>query len=85
VTDEDGATTTETIEVDADTTYTATVAADPSAIAVGLCASAQGETDTRGGMAAATLLLSDAGVDGCSRGTGMGIGMVVPGGGGSDD
>ena len=83
VTDVDGATTTEAIEVDADTTYTATVAADASAIAVGLCASAQGESDTRGGMTAATLLLSDAGVDGCSRGTG--IGMAAPGGGGSDD
>ena len=77
-TDADGAATTETIEVDADTTYLATVASDASAIAVGLCASAQGETDTRGGMAATSLVLSDAGESGCSRGAGMAFG--APGG-----
>jgi hypothetical protein len=62
----DGVATTETVEVDAETVVTATVAADASAIAVGLCASVRGETDTRGGMTATTIALSDAGDDGCT-------------------
>lgn len=75
-TDPDGATTSETITVDSTTTYTATEASDASAIAVGLCATAQGEDDTSGGMTATSIVLSDAGENGCS-GPG-GIGMRPP-------
>ena len=65
-TDADGGTATETVETGSDTAVTATVAADASAIAVGLCASVRGEADTRGGMTATTIGLSDAGEDGCT-------------------
>lgn len=81
-TDADGVTATETVETDADTAVTATVAADASAIAVGLCAAVGGETDTRGGMTATTIALSDAGEDGCTARMG---GMRTPANGGDDE
>lgn len=65
VTDPDGATTTETIGTSAGTVVTTTVTADATAVEVGLCASVRGETDTRGGMAAVTVTLSEAGENGC--------------------
>ena len=76
----DGVTAAETVEASADTAVTATLAADASAIAVGLCATARGESDTRGGMAASSIDLSDAGADGCTRAGGMpGLGSGRPG------
>ena len=81
-TDADGVTATEAVETDADTLITTTVAADATAIAVGLCAVVLGETDNRGGMTAATIELSDAGPDGCSTRAG---GMRIPTNGGDDD
>lgn len=81
-TDADGVTATETVETDADTAVTATVAADASAIAVGLCALVRGETDTRGGMTATTIGLSDAGEDGCTARMGA---LRTPANGGDDD
>ena len=66
--------------VTAATTYTSTVTADATAITVGQCASAQGETDDGGQMTATSLALSPAGDDGCTpagfggMGTGMGRG-----------
>lgn len=81
-TDADGVVTTETIETDAETVVTATVEADTTAIAVGLCATVGGETDTRGGMTATTIALSDAGEDGCTTATGGGR---MPANGGEDE
>lgn len=81
-TDPDGGTATETVETDADTAVTATIAADSSAIAVGLCATVRGETDSRGGMTATTIALSDAGEDGCAVRVG---GMRPPANGADDD
>ncbi|WP_024285817.1 hypothetical protein [Cellulomonas sp. KRMCY2] len=78
VTGADDAVTTTTVEVDPDTTYTASVATDASAIVVGLCASARGETDDRGGMASTTLTLTEPVADGCTDG--FGSGMPAPGG-----
>lgn len=69
-TDMDGAMTTRTLETDTDSVVTTTVTADATAIAVGLCASVRGETDTRGGMTAATIALSDPGENGCTAGMG---------------
>ena len=77
----DGATTTETVEVGSDTTYTASVPADAAAIVVGLCASAQGTTDTSGTMTATTLTLSQPTAGSCTQAFGMGSGMGrAPGG-----
>lgn len=67
-TDVDGVATTESIELDADTVVTATVTADATAVAVGLCATVRGEADTRGGMTATTIALSDPGENGCTAG-----------------
>lgn len=72
-TDADGVATSETIALDGDTEVTATVAADPTAIAVGLCAAVRGDTDTRGGMTATTVSLSEPGENGC---TAMGARMT---------
>jgi hypothetical protein len=76
--DDSGAT---TITVDDATTYTTTVAADASAISVGRCVTAQGEADDSGQVAATSLVLSDAGEEGCSTGLGGrgGSGGAMPG------
>ena len=84
VTDQEGATTSQTVEASADTVVTTTVAADASAIAVGLCAAVDGETDDRGGMTASTIRVSEAGEDGCSSRMG-GIGGMAPPSGMGDD
>ena len=77
----DAAVTTETVEVGPDTTYSASVPADAAAIAVGLCASAQGTTDSSGTMAATTLTLSQPTAGSCTQANGMGGGMGrAPGG-----
>lgn len=71
--DEDATTT--TVTVDDATTYTTTVDADASALAAGVCVTAQGEADESGGFAATSLAVSAA-VDGaCSTGFGGGRGM----------
>lgn len=57
------ATTTTPMTVSADTTVTATVEASAGDVAVGLCATAQGETDNTGAVSAGSVRLSDA-VDG---------------------
>ena len=80
VTGQDAAISAETIEVSAGTTYTTTAAADASAIAVGLCAIAQGASDDSGRMTATSLVLSVAGDDGCNPFAGMGGGMGRPAG-----
>jgi hypothetical protein len=68
-----------TITVDQTTTYSSTVAADATAIAVGRCVTAQGEADSSGQVSATVLVLSDATADGCSTGFG-GRGGTPPGG-----
>lgn len=81
---DDAETTTATVTVDDATTYTTTAGADATAITVGRCVVAQGESDDSGKVAATSLALSDAGDDGCSTGFGGRGGM--PGGqGGGDD
>jgi hypothetical protein len=65
-TDQDGATSSATVTVDAATTWTRTAAADATAVAVGLCASAQGESDDSGGMTATSVTLSDPTDEGCA-------------------
>ncbi|WP_169164362.1 hypothetical protein [Cellulomonas taurus] len=52
------------------TTYTATAAADATAITVGRCVVAQGDQDDSGQMTATSLTLSDATDGGCSTGFG---------------
>ena len=64
-TDVDGVVSSETVTVDDSTSYTKTSAADVSALAVGLCASAQGEADDTGSFAASAVALSVTGDDGC--------------------
>ena len=64
-TDVDGVVSSATVTVDDSTSYTRTSAADASALAVGLCASAQGEADDTGSFAASAVALSVAGDDGC--------------------
>lgn len=68
VAQDDGST---TVTVGADATVTATQPADATAIQTGLCVSARGDTDDRGGMTATSLTLSDA-VDGACARTGRG-------------
>lgn len=75
VTGQDDATSRETVEVDADTAFMTSVTTDAAAIAVGLCAAAQGESDDSGQMTATALTLSVAGDDGCAQGVGFGGGM----------
>ncbi|GEP27635.1 hypothetical protein E3O11_06330 [Cryobacterium levicorallinum] len=64
-TDVDGVVASETVTVDDSTSYTKTSASDASALAVGLCASAQGEADDTGSFAASAVALSVTGDDGC--------------------
>lgn len=78
---DDAQTTTSTVTVDDATTYTTTVDADATAIAVGRCVVAQGDSDDSGKVAATSLVLSDAGDDGCSTGFGGRGGMSGQGGG----
>lgn len=66
-------TTSTDVTVDDATTYTTTVDADASALVVGQCVSAQGESDDAGGFAASTLTVSTPGDAGCvSRSGGPG-------------
>ncbi|MET0433825.1 MAG: DUF5666 domain-containing protein [Cellulomonas sp.] len=80
----DATTTTATITVDAATTFSSTVAADATAIAVGRCVTAQGEADSSGQVAATSLTLSDATEAGCSTGFGGRGGPGGAGGSGSE-
>ncbi|QTE29722.1 DUF5666 domain-containing protein [Pengzhenrongella sicca] len=84
VTAQDDTTSSATVTVDAATAYTTTAAADASAIAVGLCAVAQGESDDSGQLTATSLVLSTAGDDGCSTGFG-GMGGARSGSAPSND
>jgi hypothetical protein len=70
VTGQDDAVTTTTVEVSDATTYTTTATADASAVVVGRCVTAQGETDDSGQVAATSLVLSEPSDDGCSTGFG---------------
>ena len=80
-TGQDGKETTETVEVGPDTTYSASVSADATAITVGLCATAQGATDTSGTMTATSLALSQPTAGACTQPNGFGGGMGrAPGG-----
>ena len=63
--DVDGVVASETVTADDSTSYTRTSASDSSALAVGLCASAQGEADDTGNFAASAVALSVADDDGC--------------------
>jgi hypothetical protein len=74
------------VTVGADTTITGTQASDSSAIAVGMCLTAQGTADDSGGFDATSITLSVKGDDGCStRGFGgMNGGMGRPGDQGSN-
>ncbi len=72
---------TQTFEVSDATTYTTDAAADSSAIVVGRCVTARGESDDAGQVTATTLTLSDAGTDGCSTGAGFGGGSRPQGDG----
>lgn len=58
------------VVVGASTVITGTEAADQSAIAVGMCVTAQGKADDAGGFDATSLTLSVKGDDGCSQGFG---------------
>lgn len=70
----DDASTTESTDVTVDdaTTYTTTVDADASALVVGQCVAAQGESDDSGGLAATSLTVSTPGDDGCTTRPGAG-------------
>ncbi|MFI2754477.1 hypothetical protein ACGIF2_13690 [Cellulomonas sp. P22] len=83
-TTQDGTAATATVTVDDATTYTTTSAADSTAAVVGLCATARGEADSSGQVAATSITVSDPGDDGCTSGFGgmMGGG---PGGPRGDD
>jgi hypothetical protein len=66
------------VAVGTDTAISGTEAADSSAIAVGMCLTAQGKSDDAGGLDATSITLSTKGDDGCStRGFG---GMGGPNG-----
>ena len=56
-----------TVTVGADTTYTKQVTSDASALAVGACVQAQGETDDTGAVTASTISVSDKVGDQCAR------------------
>jgi hypothetical protein len=58
------------VTVGSATSYTVTKTAKPTAIKVGLCLTAQGETDSKGTVNATTIALSTKGDDGCSTGFG---------------
>lgn len=66
VIDADGASTSQTVATSGETAVTTTAVADASALVVGVCADVQGEADTSGGMAAASITVSDPGDDGCT-------------------
>lgn len=68
----DSGSTTSTLTVGDATTYTTTVTSDESAIVVGRCVVAQGESDDSGQVAATSLVLSDATDGSCSTGFGGG-------------
>ncbi len=69
----DGTTASTDVTVDADTSYVNTVASDASALVVGQCVAAQGESDDAGGLTATSLTVSTPGDDGCvSRAGGPG-------------
>ncbi|MFV0285350.1 MAG: hypothetical protein ACK5IM_03040 [Demequina sp.] len=69
-----------------ETTITGTEETDTSAIEVGLCMTANGESDSSGGYDATTIALSEATDEGCTSGFGGGgMGMGGPGGGMSDE
>jgi len=67
---QDATTTDRDVTVGSATTYTVTKTAKPAAIKVGLCLTAQGETDSKGTVNATTIALSTKGDDGCSSGFG---------------
>ncbi|WP_084076786.1 hypothetical protein [Demequina sp. NBRC 110057] len=87
VEDSEGETTDVTLADDA--TVTGTEATDSDAIEVGMCMTAQGESDSSGGYDATTIALSEATDEGCTSGFGgmrggMGGGMGGPGGAGDE-
>lgn len=65
---------TDTVTVTATTTYTTTVKAGRSAVKVGLCASAFGETDSTGAVSATRVALSSPQNGSCTNGFGRGFG-----------
>lgn len=69
-----GATTDVQVTVDANTTYDKTVTADSSALKVGECVSATGQTDDVGAVTARTIAISQAGPNGCVMGARRGFG-----------
>ncbi|MGC5168002.1 hypothetical protein [Luteimicrobium sp. DT211] len=79
---QDATTTDREVTVGSSTTYTVTKTAKSSAIKVGLCLTAQGQTDSKGTVEATTIALSTKGDDGCSTGFG-GMGGFRGGQGGT--
>ncbi|MGD8195458.1 hypothetical protein ACEXQB_013285 [Herbiconiux sp. P18] len=77
----DGSTESSEITLDGSTVVTKTETADASALTVGACVTAMGDSDDSGTMAATALAVSTAGDDGCSTRSGFG-GMGGPGAGG---
>ncbi|MFP7762294.1 hypothetical protein [Marisediminicola sp. LYQ85] len=69
-TDADGGVASARIGVDDSTAFTVTVSTDASALVVGQCVAAQGESDDSGGLAAVSMTVSDPTENGCSLGTG---------------
>lgn len=63
-----GATTDVQVTVDAGTTYTKSASADASALKVGECVAANGQTDDTGAVTARTIAISQAGPNGCADG-----------------
>ncbi|SNS64311.1 hypothetical protein SAMN06309944_1132 [Micrococcales bacterium KH10] len=64
----DGQETTQIVTVTADTTYTATVAGDETAVTTGSCVVASGQADSAGTVTAASLTVSTKQEDGCTAG-----------------
>ncbi|NKQ57960.1 hypothetical protein HFP15_34375 [Amycolatopsis sp. K13G38] len=63
-----GATTDVQVSVDSSTTYTKSEAANSSALKVGECVAATGQTDDTGAVTAKTIVISQAGPNGCGTG-----------------
>lgn len=66
-----GATSDVQVTVDANTTYGKTVTANSSALKVGECVAATGQTDDTGAVTARTIAISQPGPNGCTLGTGQ--------------
>jgi len=80
---QDDATTSTSLTLTDATSVLMTVASDTSALVLGQCVLAQGEADTSGGYAAASLVVSEPGDDGCSTAAATRGGQERPAAGGN--